>query len=420
MRGPQLGSEQLDRIVAWSFGLAPAALFLLTWSDDLTPLQQMARAYSLPVLAAELTVVIVSFGEGYRLRRPQLLPLALVVALGTVAWGTAIAAANPLTAVLRTGTWTIHLLFGMALVNLWRHGALDLHRIVRAQLIGFLLTFALLVAFVATTARTLIEASDLPAFANIRWFGYYAAATVGLCAMGFLRSNKLALLTAAAAFAMAAWTGTRGAVAAALVGFVASTILFPPFRSWRAWLLLGLAATGGFALSLGLDAFAPIQGQGPASMARFDSSGRVELWQATVAKVLERPVFGWGEGQFVHRWGSFSVAQPHNIVLQLLYVWGVVGALLCAALSAWVAPRFFKDRTTEVAPFRCAALILAAYSFIDGALFYVQSTSLFALSCAAAVAAGLPKGPSAGVPPRHRDEDPVGGADRRTASSVYL
>jgi O-antigen ligase len=171
---------------------------------------------------------------------------------------------------------------------------------------------------------------------------------------------------------------------------VACAILFPQFRSWRVWLLLASVAAVGFVMSLGLEALGPVGSRGPAQIVRFDSTGRVELWQATLTKVLERPLFGWGEGQFVHRWGNFSVAQPHNIVLQLLYVWGVVGTLLCAALAVWMTPLFLKCRTIETAPFRCAALILVAYSFIDGALFYVQSTSLFALCCAAAVAAGPP------------------------------
>jgi O-antigen ligase len=382
-------SDQLDRLVAWTFGLAPAALFLLTWSDDFTPLQQMARAFGLPVLAAELTVVLVSFGEGNRLKL-QMLPLALLAALAAVAWGTAVTAASPLPAVLRTATWTIHLLFGLALVNLRRHGTLDFDRIVRAQLIGFLLVFVLLVAFVETTAKPQIGASDLPAFGNVRWFGYYAAATIGLCALGFIRGDKFALLAAVAAFAAVFWTGARGGVAAVVAGLVACAILFPQFRSWRVWLLLASVAAVGFVMSLGLEALGPVGSRGPAQIVRFDSTGRVELWQATLTKVLERPLFGWGEGQFVHRWGNFSVAQPHNIVLQLLYVWGVVGTLLCAALAVWMTPLFLKCRTIETAPFRCAALILVAYSFIDGALFYVQSTSLFALCCAAAVAAGPP------------------------------
>jgi hypothetical protein len=77
--------------------------------------------------------------------------------------------------------------------------------------------------------------------------------------------------------------------------------------------------------------------------------------------------------------------------LQVLLAWGLIGGLLCLALAFWVAPRFLKAQGTQAAPIRCAALMLAAYSFFDGALYYAHSLSLFVFCCAAAVAAGLPR-----------------------------
>ena len=83
--------------------------------------------------------------------------------------------------------------------------------------------------------------------------------------------------------------------------------------------------------------------------------------------------------------------QPHNVVLQILLAWGVIGGLACLALALWVAPRFIRARSAEAAPFQCAALSLAAYSMYDGTLYYAHSTALFMLCCAAAVAADLPR-----------------------------
>lgn len=398
MIGRDLHAVQLDRLVAWTVGLAPAALFLLTWSDDFTPLQQMARAFALPVLAAELAVVLVSFGEGNRLGKLQPIPVALIAALGIVAWGTAIAASSPLPALLRTGTWTIHLLFGLALVNLRLHGVLDFNRLLRAVLAGFLLVFALLIAFIATTEQSPLERMiALPAFANVRWFGEYVVSVVGLCAIGFLRRDRFYLLTAAAAFAMAFWTGSRGAVLAPLVGFMLCTVLFREFRSVSTWLLFLLSGFAGFALAFGLDALVPIGDQGPDNVARYSSSGRIELWQYTIREILEQPLFGHGEGQFRFTIGTYSVVQPHNMVLQVLYTWGFIGGLLCLALAVWAAPRFLRAPGVEAAPFRCAAIMVAIHALIDGTLYHVHSTSLFALCCAAAIAAGYPKAPGASV-----------------------
>jgi O-antigen ligase len=413
MIGQDLNPGQLDRLVAWTFGLAPAALFLLTWSDDFTPLQQTARAFALPVLAAELAVVLVSFGEGYRLGKLQPLPVVLIAALGILAWGTAIAAPNPVPALLRTGTWTIHLLFGLALVNLRRHGMLDFDRLLRAVLTGFLLIFALLIAFIATTDQSPLERTiELPAFANVRWFGEYVVSVVGLCAIGFLRRDKFYLFTAAAAFAMAFWTGSRGAVLAPLAGFMLCTVLFREFRSVSTWRLFLLSGFVGFALALGLDALVPIGDRGPDDLARFGSSGRIELWQYTIREILDQPWFGHGEGQFRFMIGTYSLAQPHNVVLQVLYTWGFIGGLLCLALAIWAAPRFLQAPGIEAAPFRCAAIMVAVHALIDGTLYHVHSTSLFALCCAAAIAAGYPRAPGAG---RNRsiesddEKNPLGG-----------
>lgn len=393
MIGRDLAPVQLDRLVAWSVGISPVLLFALTWSDEFMPLHMMTRAFALPVVAIELVIVTVSFREGLRLGRPDPLLLALLAALGLVVWGTAAIAPHPVSALIRTGIWTIHLFFALAIVNLWHHRMLNLDEHVRALLTGFLVFFALLVAFVATTEQTDTErVFGLPAFGHVRWFGYYAAGVIGLCAAGFLRGTRFAVLAATVAFAMAFWTGSRGAVAAALIGLLACTILFQQFRSLRAWLLFALGIVAGFAVSFVLDALVPIGAFGPDSMARYTSSGRIELWKDTIESIRMRPWLGWGDGQF--RWSGGTgqtVAQPHNVVLQVFYAWGAIGGLLCAALAVWVASRLVKARAVEAAPFQCAALILGAYSLFDGTLYYVQSTSLFALCCAAAIAAGLPE-----------------------------
>jgi len=380
-------------LLAWTFGLAPALLFLLTWAEEFSPPQQMARAFAVPVVAAQLVIILVSFREGFRLGRPKLLPLALLIALGILAWVMAARAALLSPSLIRTGIWTIQLGFALAVVNLWHHRMLDFERFRTAILTGFLLVFGLLIAFVVITDPTSDEMiHELPAFGNVRWFGYYAAAAIGLAALGFLRGDKTALLVAAVAFAAASWTGSRGAIIAAVVGLLACAMMLREFRPVRVWLRFSLCGLVGLALAYGLDAIVPFEGQGPASLARYDSSFRVEIWKDTIEYILMRPLTGWGEGQFRFVLGDqWWVAQPHNVVLQVLLAWGAIGGLLCLALAIWVAPRFLKAQGAEAAPFQCAALTLAAYSFIDGTLYYIQSLSLFVFCCAAAVAAGLPR-----------------------------
>lgn len=377
-------------LVAWSFGLAPVVLFLLTWTDQFTPLQQSARALGLPILAAELAITLLSLREGFRLPSPHFLPLALLVALGLVAWGTAVTAPFPAVALLRTGTWTIHLFFALALVSMAQRRMLDLGQLPVAVQTGFLLVFALLVIFVATTDQTADERIwGLPAFGNIRWFAEYAAGVVGLAASGFLRGNRFALSAATMAFILLFWTGGRGGIAAALAGMVACTLLFEAFRSRRVWGRLLMSLVLGGALSVVLTALLPIEGQ---TIARDGSSGRMELWRATIDSIALRPWFGWGDGQTIRfsvRLLGAAFPQPHNIVLQLLHAWGIVGTLLCLALAIWIAPRFVRSNRAEAAPFQLSALTIAFHSFVDGSLYHVHSVALFALCVAAAIAIGF-------------------------------
>jgi O-antigen ligase len=216
---------------------------------------------------------------------------------------------------------------------------------------------------------------------------------VGLSAAGFLRRNKFYLLTATAAFTLAFWTGSRGAILAPFAGFLLCTFLFREFRSPRAWLLFLLVGMAGLTFAFGLDALVPMGSHGPDSIARTGSSGRMELWQYTIHEFLERPWLGHGEGQFRFSHSGYIVVQPHNVVLQVLYTWGLIGALLCLGLALWAAPRYLqKDTELEAAPFRCGTIMIVIHAMIDGTLYHVHSTSLFALCCAAAIGARLPRG----------------------------
>jgi O-antigen ligase len=396
---PNREAAIIGGLLAWTFGLAPPLLFVLTWSEDFAPLQQMSRAYALPILAAQLVVVLVSFREGFRLGRPRWLPTALISGLVVLAWGMAGQAQLLMPSLLRTGIWTLQLAFALAVVNLWHHRMLDLEKWRTAVLAGLLLVFLLLVAFVATTEQSPAErVFRLPAFGNVRWFGYLAAGAIGLAAPGFLRGDRTAWAVAAMAFALAFWTGSRGPLFASVAGLALSTIFLRKFRNLRVWGSFAACAFVGVMLGSGLGALVAFEGQGAANTLRFDSAGRVDVWRDTIGVISMRPLLGWGEAQFREIFRDvWSVAQPHNVVLQVLLAWGVVGALLSVALALWTAPRFLVAQSIDAAPFQCAALMLAVYSMYDGALYYAHSLSLFVFCVAAAMAAGSPRASDAAI-----------------------
>jgi O-antigen ligase len=131
---------------------------------------------------------------------------------------------------------------------------------------------------------------------------------------------------------------------------------------------------------------APLGDLGPQRLINdMGSSGRIELWTQALAAIAERPWFGWGEGMFPILSGV-GFTHPHNVVLQVLLAWGIVGALLVAVLMGWLARRIHRSVDERGAPFLFAALMLAAASLVDGVLYLNQSTALFAM-CIAVLAA---------------------------------
>lgn len=82
---------------------------------------------------------------------------------------------------------------------------------------------------------------------------------------------------------------------------------------------------------------------------------RIEIWRAAADLIGERPLLGWGADTFKLVFSRFAPAEwlrsgndaqaaenAHNLPLQLAGTVGIVGALLCFAVFAWVAARSFK------------------------------------------------------------------------------
>lgn len=367
--------------LAWSIGLAPTIMLILSWGEAPSAAQRLTKSYALPVLAVELTIIAISLIEGYRLGRPPPRIAILLSTLVLIAWGTALAAPEPIPSLFHTLIWTIHLLFAISIANLTVKKKLDPAILVDAIAAGFLIFLAAFAAFIFThyePGHDWVHA--IPVYNNIRWFGYYAAATTGLCAWGWLEGRQSHLCIAVLALAAALWTGSRGAFAAVLGAYLLTFALFPFARKGTGrffgvlLLAMGLAAVATFA--------APLGEFGPQRLIWGDDSGRIAVWRITIDGIAQRPWLGWGEAQFNLLVRPQTLAQPHNIVLQVLMAWGAIGAALIASLTLWLASKIRRAADAQSAPFLLGAMTIAAFSLIDGALYHVQSTATFAICIA--------------------------------------
>jgi O-antigen ligase len=351
-----------------AFALAPAAMLVLTWQDSASVEARALRLYLPVVLSVEILVICVALLDGLRPAIPRS-ALIVLLALFTVAWGAAAFAPEPGRSLIWTGIWMIHLGFGWAAGRLF-----DAKAAANTLMAGFLLFTGLL----AVRATTPVEdwLSNPPGLDQIRRYAYYAAPIAGLAVGALAGSRRLyPFIVASAAFAMIFWNGARGAVLAILVATAAAMWIFPALRGRTVAALSLASAALGFVVSLALPSQFSVMGT--ARMLNASSSGRDWVWRRISEVILERPVFGWGEAQASVFTGF---AQPHNLPLQLLLAWGVVGTALVAYLGVTAARPAISAIAADdrLLPAAVATLTLLAYSLVDGTLYHVLPAAIFA------------------------------------------
>lgn len=388
-------------------GFSPVVLMLLTWAPDgaASRFAIASNELTLSVLVAEVFVILVAARKQMLLSamcNEAVSPIALAAISGlftTAIVTAALVSPVPGAAFARTAIWIIHGLFGFSVMQLC-DTEFKRETMTTAFMIGFVCFAAGLVVFVLRIPDPgkFDWVSGWPAVTHIRHLGYYAAAVIGLCIGRFaataVRNHwKGTLPVATIAFTLAFWTGTRGAVAAAGAGFVAGMLLFPAMRRWQVW----LGTLGSGVLSAGLVATLPVPA---AHMGLYRSiaasvgangsidTGRTHVWWRTLNAIYERPLFGYGDGQMFSVVGLSYAVQPHNVLLQTLLAWGVVGTVCIVILAVPFAIRTVRgvrSLSGERLPPVLAMLVLAAYSTFDGTLYYVLPVSIFA-ACVGLVA----------------------------------
>lgn len=401
---------------------APAIFALCTWNTGLPEgrgfLESQVRYFGLPILGAELFVVIVAMAAGFAPARtvramPRWVQAALL-SLVVIAFGTALLAApQPILAMLRTCMSALHLLFGLAAA--WLIGAY--HPALRTSfwpmIVAGLAAYALILcAFVASIADW--RAFDWFYFGlgmiHIRQVGFYsavgAAAALGLAAIRPGARNYLLWVGAAALLlALSFWSGTRGSLIAVLGAFGAGLLVLPGLRTMRACSALIAANAAGAALSLIPASPHPLFGLWRI-FSNYDgldeaSSGRIAMWLDTLRAIGERPWFGYGEGQFrlVVSQSQGVYNHPHNSLLQIALQWGGVGLACALAIAGSIAWRICSvaRRDPELTPALLVAAALAVFSLYEGTLFHPYPIMMLALAIAFLL--GRPVSPASPPPP---------------------
>lgn len=241
-----------------------------------------------------------------------------------------------------------------------------------------------------------------PIYRHLRHLNYDLIVVAALGFSSWLGATKKARYGYVAMFLalgyFSIWSGGRGEALALIVFFAA--LLGFGVTQWRekhfqvtlAALLLG----GILVIGSGQTQF--LSGQLERSVAASAdriSSGRLKIWQTSLARAEESPaalIFGFGPDAFVRLgiyrdvWpeGNSYIVHPHNSLVQWILEFGVAGTLLIVLFlmrTGAIAISLLRRGAPADIPKTAAALFLAllCYSMVDGVFYHAIPLTMITL-----------------------------------------
>lgn len=237
----------------------------------------------------------------------------------------------------------------------------------------------------------------IPGVKNLRHMGHFAFAGV----IAFRdRANiwlrwLLPISFGAVSFGLSLWTGSRGPFLASLVAAAATFFLAVGHHKtiakfFAASALLSTAVVTILPLPHPIYGIAEATGMaGVTANADHDgSSGRAALWSATIEKISQRPMLGWGINQFSNSGPSKSARpfHPHNFPLQLMFSGGIVSVLLTLLIVIPILQRWRWTYTKGESAAGVGAVVgLLVYALYDSALYFSYPTTIFLVAIATSI-----------------------------------
>jgi O-antigen ligase len=253
---------------------------------------------------------------------------------------------------------------------------------------------AVLAEILAVLASTsLVDVTHhVPYHANVRHFGYLGYLAAGSSLALSIHSPRLAatgLLLCTAAVYGIVQLGSRGALLG-WAGFAATgTLLLTSSQRWRFVIFAGACTVAAIGLvwiagDLGLAAGSSlIERAGSGDLT--SGTGRLSLWADVLRAIAKRPWWGYGPDghgllQCCGTYGPYvaRTSQPHNVILQLLEEFGIVGGVLIAALLIVLVRRQVSSArwitlvraNTDAALLSAVLAGLFAFGMVDGPFYY--------------------------------------------------
>lgn len=355
---------------------------------------EWTRLMELPFVACELMIIHLAMRRGFRdVLVWESLPRDIKLALGLLAVGLVVGSVgvsrNPAASITLSIITVVHLRFASASYFLFQD---ERRAEPRAFLILLALGLVLLTVLTAwkfsfppltsTVPGGAIEwPSALPGFISVRHFGSWTGAIAAGLMVSLLygsddRTSVTRLLYLLAA-GLTCWSGTRGAVLAMAVVALVMAVSLRRMPGVGRIVSVGALSVLAFAAAVllapnGEPEFALFH-WGDYKDAGTATSGRLDLWHDTFMRWLDAPIFGLGSGSTFWEVNiGWAHTQPHNVILQFLISWGLVGAagglwLLARAIVAVHRPGVADARLRPLTGMLYALLFM---SLIEGMLYY--------------------------------------------------
>jgi O-antigen ligase len=112
------------------------------------------------------------------------------------------------------------------------------------------------------------------------------------------------------------------------------------------------------------------------------------IWKKTIGMIGNSPFFGYGAGMYltlIKSRSGYSYNHPHNLILQILFQWGILGAIGVFSLMVMIWLKLVQVAMSEgviTAPALLVLNDLLAYSLFDGTGHYPWPIALMMIAAA--------------------------------------
>ncbi len=402
--------------IVWGALLLAVGVIYRTYNISLSSQTwEFSRQIGLPFLIVEMVFIVFAGRKGFQIAPiwknfPASTKISIIVFFTSMWVGAIFFSALPHLAIALNIGIAVHFLFGTALYYCLNEITTDDISGFAVVIVGSMFIFCIFTAwhflsrplFLNSIGQAESLQFAIPGFISVRLFGAVCGAILALL-IALVFADKQdgkgrswlypAIVLVSGAMI---WSGTRAALLGVVCALLTMFILYPvKIRVYASLkIMIGVCIGGAVAYLL-------IPNNDPAFLmfvtgdfqnTESATGGRLSLWKEATFAIMNNPFFGLGPG--ASRWAFaeniFPHAQPHNMILQFLLSWGLIGAIPAFWILGqliWSAHKIALKKTIAI-PIVTMMYSLIIMSMFDGILHFSRHFMMVVICFAIIFASG--------------------------------